>query len=193
MLDFSKERPSNKTYSKEHLWASANKICPMKGISSKCGIAHTVILNGKYGDGDMFHTVSYTGEGGLDRISGSITVNQRLELGNRAMLKAHRMGSPIFVFRGSKAQAYPCTSSGRFRFDGAYKVATWWQARTPRGVVVYKFELKRATNDGCNRYLGPWPCASAPKVNLISMRKRFNRQSKLKSRRHGATGRTSLI
>ena len=178
MLDFRKERPSNKPYRREHLWASANKICPMRGISSGAGVAQAVILNGKYGDTDCFNTVVYTGEGGLDLASGSVTMHQKLKLGNRALLKAHRSGSQVLVFRGSKAQAYPCTSPGRFRFDGVYKVATWWQECTPKGVVIYKFELKRAANDGGNRFLGPWPRAAAPKLNLCNMRARFTRRQK---------------
>ena len=100
-------------------------------------------------------------------------------LGNRALLKAYSAGSKVLVFRGSKAQAYPCTTPGRFRFDGAYNVANWCQARTKKGVMIYKFKFKRVVADALhNHFLGPKPHATAPKVNISAMRLRFNRKKR---------------
>ena len=179
-IDFNAIRPSNRPYSKQNLWSSVSKINPLRGISSKNGVAHTVILNGKYGDrNDTFEEVTYIGEGGLDPASGSITTDQKLVLGNLALLKAYSAGSKVLVFRGSKAQAYPCTTPGRFRFDGAYNVANWCQARTKKGVMIYKFKLKRVVADALhNHFLGPKPHATAPKVNISAMRLRFNRKKR---------------
>ena len=109
-----------------------------------CGTAaagcESVVLSGGYtDDADLGATILYTGAGGRDRASGHQTEDQALNGWNRALVTSLRLGLPVRVARrvwdavGAPTAAY--------RYDGLYRVATYWRETGRDGFRVWRFRL----------------------------------------------------
>jgi putative restriction endonuclease len=79
-------------------------------------------------DEDLGDVIIYTGEGGRDPNTGREIADQQLLLGNPALAENHLNGIPIRVHRG-KAHAADIPDGYRYRYDGLYRVARYWEER----------------------------------------------------------------
>jgi hypothetical protein len=96
----------------------------MRGIAPH---GSSIVLSGGYvDDEDLGDVIIYTGEGGRDSNSGRQIADQRFEAGNKALAENHLNGIPIRVHRG-KAHVGDMPEGYRYRYDGLYRVAKYWE------------------------------------------------------------------
>jgi putative restriction endonuclease len=82
--------------------------------------AASVILSGVYPDDDQGDMVVYTGQGGLEPGTSRAIADQRLVLGNAALIRNRNSGVPVRLFR---------KIGGVFRYDGLYAVDEYFRER----------------------------------------------------------------
>jgi putative restriction endonuclease len=75
--------------------------------------AASVVLSGVYPDDDHGDAVDYTGQGGLEPGTSRAIADQKLVLGNAALIRNRNWGVPVRVIR---------KVGGVFRYDGLYSV-----------------------------------------------------------------------
>jgi putative restriction endonuclease len=95
----------------------------------------------------MGDVIIYTGEGGRDPNSGRQVADQQLVLGNKALAENHLNGIPIRVHRG-KAHFPNMPEGFLYRYDGLYRVASYWQEPGRDGFKIWRFRLERELISG---------------------------------------------
>jgi putative restriction endonuclease len=93
-------------------------------------------------DEDMGDVIIYTGEGGRDPNTGRQIADQRLISGNKALAENHLSGIPIRVHRG-KTHVPDMPDGFRYRYDGLYRVARYWQEPGRDGFKIWRFRIER--------------------------------------------------
>jgi putative restriction endonuclease len=112
----------------------------MRGIAPH---GSSIVLSGGYvDDEDLGDVIIYTGEGGRDPKTGRQIADQELVLGNKALAENHLNGIPIRVHRG-KAHVPNMPEGYRYRYDGLYRVARYWQERGRDGFTVWRFRMEK--------------------------------------------------
>ncbi len=132
------------------LFASRNELSDsgvhgvrMQGIWTSEGRVIGIVLNGGYEDDeDNGDVVVYTGDGGRDPNSGKQIEDQGFTSGNRGLLVACALKTPIRVTRGWRCKSSLAPKSG-FRYDGLYDVASYEYVQGSEGFFVWRFTLKK--------------------------------------------------
>ena len=113
----------------------------MRGIAPH---GSSIVLSGGYvDDEDMGDVIIYTGEGGRDPNTGRQVADQQLALGNMALAENHLNGIPIRVHRG-RAHVSDMPEGYRYRYDGVYRVARYWQESGRDGFKIWRFRIEKA-------------------------------------------------
>lgn len=95
--------------------------------------ADSIVLSGGYEDDeDQGDVIIYTGHGGRDA-NGRQIKDQEWTKGNSGLAKSSNEGLPVRVIRGSTAEGY--------RYDGLYKVESFWRERGISGFLICRFKL----------------------------------------------------
>lgn len=132
------------------MFASRNELADagvhgvrMQGIWTSEGRVIGIVLNGGYEDDeDRGNVVVYTGDGGRDPNSGKQIDDQGFTAGNRGLIVACALKTPIRVTRGWKCKSDLAPKSG-FRYDGLYDVAAYQYVQGNEGFFVWQFTLKK--------------------------------------------------
>lgn len=96
--------------------------------------AASVVLSGVYPDDDQGDTVVYTGQGGLQPGTSRAVADQRLVLGNAALIRNRNLGVPVQLIRKVGAA---------FRYDGLYAVDNYFRERQASdGFIRWRYVLK---------------------------------------------------
>lgn len=108
-----------------------------------CGRAadgcESIILSGGYADDqDLGATILYTGAGGRDRESGRQVEDQPLNGWNRSLVTSLRLGLPVRVSR-RVFDSYGAPDG--YRYDGLYRVGSYWSENGLDGFRVWRFRL----------------------------------------------------
>lgn len=130
------------------LFASRNELCDsgvhgvrMQGIWTSEGRVIGIVLNGGYEDDiDLGDVIVYTGDGGRDPNTGKQIEDQGFTSGNRGLVIAKALKTPIRVTRGWKCKSDQAPAKG-FRYDGLYNVGTYEYVRGSEGYFVWQFTL----------------------------------------------------
>jgi putative restriction endonuclease len=112
----------------------------MRGIAPH---GSSIVLSGGYvDDEDLGNVIIYTGEGGRDSDTGRQIADQRFDAGNKALAENHLNGVPVRVHRG-KAHVPDMPAGYRYRYDGLYRVARYWEERGRDGFKIWRFRFER--------------------------------------------------
>jgi putative restriction endonuclease len=111
----------------------------MRGIAP--GGSSIVLSGGYVDDEDYGEQIIYTGEGGNDLGSGHQIADQTLSGGNLALARNCDEGRLIRVNRGSKLDSHYAPARG-YRYDGLYRVESYWQELGQDGYLVWRFRLE---------------------------------------------------
>lgn len=115
----------------------------MQGIWTSEGRVIGIVLNGGYEDDeDNGDVVVYTGDGGRDPNSGKQINDQEFTAGNRGLVIACALKTPIRVTRGWRCKSSLAPKSG-FRYDGLYDVASYEYVQGSESFFVWRFTLKK--------------------------------------------------
>jgi putative restriction endonuclease len=113
----------------------------MRGIAPH---GSSIVLSGGYvDDEDLGDVIIYTGEGGRDSTTERQIADQQLTLGNRALAENHLNGIPVRVHRG-KAHVPDMPEGFGYRFDGLYRIASYWQETGRDGFKIWRFRIEKA-------------------------------------------------
>ncbi len=130
------------------LFASRNELCDsgvhgvrMQGIWTSEGRVIGIVLNGGYEDDiDLGDVIVYTGDGGRDPNTGKQIEDQGFTSGNRGLVVAKALNTPIRVTRGWKCKSDQAPAKG-FRYDGLYDVGAYEYVQGSEGYFVWRFTL----------------------------------------------------
>jgi len=115
----------------------------MQGIWTSEGRVIGIVLNGGYEDDeDNGDVVVYTGDGGRDPNSGKQINDQEFTAGNRGLVIACALKTPIRVTRGWRCKSDLAPKSG-FRYDGLYDVTAYEYVSGSEGFFVWRFTLRK--------------------------------------------------
>ncbi|CAL1546074.1 unnamed protein product [Lymnaea stagnalis] len=156
-------------------WSTRMECCrdgihrpTVAGIHGGVNGAYSIALSGGYEDDvDLGECFTYTGEGGRD-LKGTKanpknlrtapqSKDQTLTRGNLALSKNVETGNPVRVIRGYKLDS-PFAPEEGYRYDGLYTVEKCWFTTGLSGHGVWKFALKRCTD----QTPPPWQYATDP-------------------------------
>jgi putative restriction endonuclease len=117
-----------------------------KGISGDpVNGADAVVLSGGYAnEEDYGDLIVYVGEGGIDRDTGQNIADQHLTGGNLALVKSCTDGLPVRVIRGRTRRTRhpsPWTPDAGYRYDGLFRVDSYWDEVPPHGFRIYRYRL----------------------------------------------------
>ena len=105
--------------------------------------AVSVVLAGAYEDDeDHGDTVLYTGQGGRSLKSGKQVVDQDLVKGNLALAVSCQRELPVRLVRGANPHS-PYAPEEGYRYDGLYRVESYWQEAGRSGYRVWRYRLMR--------------------------------------------------
>jgi hypothetical protein len=132
------------------LFASRNELSDsgvhgvrMQGIWTSEGRVIGIVLNGGYEDDeDNGDVVVYTGDGGRDPNSGKQIDDQEFTAGNRGLVIACALKTPIRVTRGWRCKSDLAPKSG-FQYGGLYDVASYEYVQGSEGFFVWRFTLQK--------------------------------------------------
>ncbi len=103
--------------------------------------AESIVLSGGYvDDEDLGNEIIYTGRGGRDPSSGRQIANQQFTGQNQALVTSCLQGLPVRVVRGSENDSPHSPVSG-YRYDGLYRVDSYWHAPGNDGFLVCRYRL----------------------------------------------------
>ena len=103
--------------------------------------AVSIVLSGGYEDDeDLGDVIIYTGQGGQE--NGRQVADQQLVRGNAALAQSCNTGWPIRVVRGANHRSSFSPEEG-YRYDGLFRVESYWQERGRSGHLVYRFRLEQ--------------------------------------------------
>jgi putative restriction endonuclease len=112
----------------------------MQGIAPH---GSSIVLSGGYvDDEDLGNVIIYTGEGGRDPTTRRQIEDQQLDAGNKALAENHLNGIPVRVHRG-KAHVSDMPEGYRYRYDGLYRVARYWEERGRDDFKIWRFRIER--------------------------------------------------
>jgi putative restriction endonuclease len=116
------------------------------GISgSQTEGADSIVLSGGYEDDeDLGDEIIYTGHGGRSIETGLQVADQQLVRQNLALAINCQQGLPVRVIRGYNHQS-PYSPSEGYRYDGLYRVDSYWRERGRSGFLVWRFRLIKLT------------------------------------------------
>lgn len=105
--------------------------------------AESIVLSGGYEDDlDLGDEIVYTGQGGNDLNTRGQVADQELTRGNAALKTSCELGLPVRVVRGSGADS-PYAPRAGYRYDGLYRVESYWSRQGRSGFRVWQFKLVR--------------------------------------------------
>ncbi|KAI9489982.1 PUA-like domain-containing protein [Zychaea mexicana] len=139
--------------------------------SVEIGKVFSIVMSGGYEeDEDRGEAIVYTGSGGRDKTTGQQTFDQKLEGRNMLLAKCcatrvdaangadagenWRNGVPIRVVRGVKSSKHDTSNYAPgegYRYDGIYKVESYWPSTGYTGHRVWRYLLRRD-----DRAPAPW-------------------------------------
>jgi len=109
--------------------------------------ASSIVLSGGYEDDiDQGDVIVYTGHGGNDPTTRRQIADQELTKGNLALAKSGVDGLPVRVPRGSRLESPYAPASG-YRYDGLYRVESYWSETGRSGFRIWRYRLIRETHD----------------------------------------------
>lgn len=112
----------------------------MRGIAPK---GYSIVLSGGYvDDEDYGNHLVYTGEGGNNLETKRQVSDQTLTGGNMALAKNCDEGILVRVNRGAKLDSVFAPSTG-YRYDGLYRIESYWQERGQDGYIIWRYKLER--------------------------------------------------
>lgn len=107
--------------------------------------AESIVLSGGYEDDEDFgDVIVYTGQGGNE--SGRQVAPQALVRGNLALARSRVIGRPVRVIRGARHDFRHIPDLRRptgYRYDGLYRVESYWRSRGQSGHPIWRFRLVR--------------------------------------------------
>ncbi|VDI02745.1 E3 ubiquitin-protein ligase UHRF1 [Mytilus galloprovincialis] len=128
------------------------------GIHAGQDGSFSIALSGGYEDNiDLGDCFTYTGEGGRD-LKGTAnkpknlrtapqSKDQTLTRGNLALSRNVETGNPVRVIRGYKLQQFSqFAPEDGYRYDDLYTVEKYWSTTGQSGFLVWKFVLRRCTD-----------------------------------------------
>lgn len=108
--------------------------------------ADSIVVSGGYEDDqDLGDEIIYTGQGGRDLNTSKQVTDQELVRGNLALALSAVRGLPVRVIRGANSKSSFAPEKG-YRYDGLFRVVTYWQETGKSGYRVWRFYLVK-TND----------------------------------------------
>jgi putative restriction endonuclease len=125
--------------------SEAGVHCPTMGGISGSGTegADSIVLSGGYEDDeDLGDTIVYTGHGGNDPATARQIADQELSRGNLGLAVSCRDGLPVRVVRGAGLDS-PFAPAQGYRYDGLYRVESYWHEQGRSGFLVWRFRLVR--------------------------------------------------
>jgi putative restriction endonuclease len=109
--------------------------------------AVSIIVSGGYEDDEDYGSVIvYTGQGGRDATTGQQVADQAFVRGNAGLVRSCVEGLPVRVIRGARAHTQFSPATG-FRYDGLFRVESYWQERGRSGFLVCRFRLVELDNN----------------------------------------------
>ncbi|VDI02744.1 E3 ubiquitin-protein ligase UHRF1 [Mytilus galloprovincialis] len=147
------------------VWATRMECCrdgihrpTVAGIHAGQDGSFSIALSGGYEDNiDLGDCFTYTGEGGRD-LKGTAnkpknlrtapqSKDQTLTRGNLALSRNVETGNPVRVIRGYKLQQFSqFAPEDGYRYDDLYTVEKYWSTTGQSGFLVWKFVLRRCTD-----------------------------------------------
>jgi putative restriction endonuclease len=107
----------------------------------------SIVLSGGYvDDEDLGNVIIYTGEGGRESESERQIADQQLTKWNLSLVKNHLSGIPVRVHRG-KTHVPDMPEGSRYRYDGLYRVASYWQETGQDGFKIWRFRIEKLIPD----------------------------------------------
>ncbi|WP_420149923.1 YDG/SRA domain-containing protein [Spirosoma sp.] len=112
------------------------------GISgSQTEGADSIILSGGYEDDEDYgDIIIYTGHGGRSQATGLQVADQQLTHQNVALTVNCQRELPVRVIRGQSQKSAFSPVAG-YRYDGLYRVDSYWQEKGLSGFLVWRFRL----------------------------------------------------
>ena len=109
--------------------------------------AESIVLSGGYvDDQDLGNEIIYTGHGGRDPTTGRQIADQKFTRQNQALVTSCLQGLPVRVIRGSEHKS-PYSPDTGYRYEGLYRVESYWHARGTDGFLVCRYRLTALTGD----------------------------------------------
>lgn len=121
------------------------------GISGSQGEgADSIVLSGGYEDDeDLGDEVIYTGHGGRSLDTGQQVTDQQLVRQNLALALNCQRGLPVRVIRGYNHRS-PYSPVEGYRYDGLFRVDSYWRERGRSGFYVWRFRLVKLVTVGAS-------------------------------------------
>jgi putative restriction endonuclease len=135
--------PVSTTYPDRRALSYAHVHAPIQtGIwgTGENGAVSIVVSGGYEDDEDYGSVIVYTGQGGRDAATGQQVADQSFTRGNAGLVRSCVEGLPVRVIRGARAHTQFSPSSG-FRYDGLFRVESYWQERGRSGFLVCRYRL----------------------------------------------------
>ncbi len=105
--------------------------------------ADSIVMSGGYvDDRDLGDVIIYTGQGGNDPSTKHQVADQQLERGNAGLATSCDQGLPVRVIRGAN-HGGPFAPKAGFRYDGLYRVESYWPETGRDGYRIWRFRLER--------------------------------------------------
>lgn len=107
--------------------------------------AESVVVSGGYEDDeDHGDFIIYTGHGGNDPGTRRQVADQSLDArGNAALVTSSLTGAPVRVVRGPHSS--PHAPSAGYRYDGLFRVESWWTQIGRSGFRICRYRLVKLT------------------------------------------------
>lgn len=131
------------TFANRVLLAESKVHRPLQAGISGSAIegADSIVLSGGYEDDeDLGNEIIYTGQGGRGILSKEQVADQTLTRGNMALVFSYEHALPIRVIRGANSLSKYAPSNG-YRYDGLFRVQSYWKEKGRSGYVVWKYRL----------------------------------------------------
>lgn len=139
--------PPGSWFPDRHSLAAARVHTPLqKGISGDREFgAESIVLSGGYEDDEDFgDVILYTGQGGNE--GGRQVAPQALLKGNLALARSCVIGRPVRVIRGARhvfRRIPDLRVDAGYRYDGLYRVESFWRSAGRSGLPIWRFRLIR--------------------------------------------------
>jgi putative restriction endonuclease len=141
----------------------------------------SIVVSGGYEDDEDYgDLIVYTGHGGNDPATRRQVADQEWVRGNRALARNCDEGLPVRVVRGAHGGSPYAPPSG-YRYDGLYRVDSYWTARGHSGFQICRFRLVRDT-DPVPELLGASDEAGQPVLRVPTTVQRIARNSDVAQR-----------
>lgn len=135
--------------------------------------AESIVLSGGYEDDkDEGTLIIYTGHGGRDPETRQQVSDQLLTGGNLALAYSCTHGLPVRVIRGASHKS-PHSPPAGYRYDGLYRVETYWRDTGKSGHTIWRFRLAkidRQTSQSAQLAETREPYVPAPRQEMTVVR-----------------------